>query len=163
MYPGVWRHGDWIEITARGTAIIYGRSDSTINRGASAWGPREIYRAVAAVDEVIDALVVDIPRPGTEGWMPLFVVLREGAELDDELRSRIAGEIREHCSPRHVPDEVFEIAEVPRTLSGKVLEVPVKRILMGTPAERAASRDSLANPAALDYFVELARRLAAEG
>jgi acetoacetyl-CoA synthetase len=158
-YPGVWRHGDWIEITSRGTAVIYGRSDSTINRSGVRMGTSEIYRAVLDVDEVLDALVVDIPRPGTEGWMPLFVVLREGAELDDTLRKEIARRVRERCSPRHVPDEVFRIAEVPRTLSGKVLEVPVKRILMGTPAEQAASRDSLANPAALDYFVELAGQL----
>jgi acetoacetyl-CoA synthetase len=102
-----------------------------------------------------------VPRPGTEGWMPLFVVLREGAELDDELRGRIARRVREQCSPRHVPDEVFRIDAVPRTLSGKALEVPVKRILMGTPAEQAASRDSLANPAALDWFVALAAKLAA--
>jgi acetoacetyl-CoA synthetase len=161
MYPGVWRHGDWIEITSRGTAIIYGRSDSTINRSGIRMGTSEVYRAVASVDEVTDALVVDLPRPGTEGWMPLFVVLREGVELDDELRSELARRIREQCSPRHVPDAVFAIAEVPRTLSGKVLEVPVKRILMGTPPEQAASRDSLANPAALDWFVELAAKLAA--
>jgi acetoacetyl-CoA synthetase len=159
-YPGVWRHGDWIEITSRGTAVIYGRSDSTINRSGVRMGTSEIYRAVLGVDEVVDALVVDVPRPGTEGWMPLFVVLREGAVLDDELRRTIARRIRERCSPRHVPDEVFEIAEVPRTLSGKALEVPVKRILMGTPAEQAASRDSLANPAALDWFVELAGTIA---
>ncbi|MDX6582471.1 MAG: acetoacetyl-CoA synthetase [Solirubrobacterales bacterium] len=159
MFPGVWRHGDWIEITSRGTAIIYGRSDSTINRSGVRMGTSEIYRAVASIDEVVDALVVDIPRPGTEGWMPLFVVLRDGAELDDDLTREIARRIRERCSPRHVPDRVYQIAEVPRTLSGKVLEVPVKRILMGTPAEQAASRDSLANPAALDYFVELAGRI----
>ena len=157
-YPGVWRHGDWIEITSRGTAVIYGRSDSTINRGGIRMGTSEIYRAVLDLDEVLDALVVDVPRPGTDGWMPLFVVLREGAELDDELRRALAKSIRERCSPRHVPDEVFAIAEVPRTLSGKVLEVPVKRILMGTPAEQAASRDSLANPAALDYFTAMAAR-----
>ena len=159
-YPGVWRHGDWIEITSRGTAVIYGRSDSTINRSGIRMGTSEIYRAVLDVDAVLDALVVDIPRPGTEGWMPLFVVLREGAELDDDLRKEIARRVRERCSPRHVPDEVFQIAEVPRTLSGKVLEVPVKRILMGTPPEQAASRDSLANPAALDYFVALAAEIA---
>jgi acetoacetyl-CoA synthetase len=158
-YPGVWRHGDWIEITSRGTAVIYGRSDSTINRSGIRMGTSEIYRAVLDVDAVLDALVVDVPRPGTEGWMPLFVVLREGAELDDDLRREIARRVRERCSPRHVPDEVFRIAEVPRTLSGKALEVPVKRILMGTPTEQAASRDSLANPAALDYFVELASSL----
>jgi len=159
-YPGVWRHGDWIEITSRGTAIIYGRSDSTINRSGVRMGTSEIYRAVLGLDEVLDALVVDLPRPGTEGWMPLFVVLREGAPLDADLRGAIARRVRERCSPRHVPDEVFQIAEVPRTLSGKALEVPVKRILMGTPAEQAASRDSLANPAALDYFVALAGELA---
>jgi acetoacetyl-CoA synthetase len=155
VYPGVWRHGDWIEITDRGTAIITGRSDSTINRGGIRMGTAEIYRAVLAVDEVVDALVVDVPR-GDEDWMPLFVVLREGVELDDDLVARIRRRIREDCSPRHVPSEISAIAEVPRTLSGKVLEVPVKRILMGTPVEKAASRDSLANPAALDYFVTLA-------
>jgi acetoacetyl-CoA synthetase len=159
QYPGVWRHGDWIEITSRGTAVIYGRSDSTINRSGIRMGTSEIYRAVLSVDAIVDALVVDVPRPGTDGWMPLFVVLREDAELNDELRREIAKRVREHCSPRHVPDEVFAIAEVPRTLSGKVLEVPVKRILMGTPAEKAASRDSLANPAALDYFTEMAAGL----
>jgi acetoacetyl-CoA synthetase len=163
QYPGVWRHGDWIEITSRGTAVIYGRSDSTINRQGVRMGTSEIYRAVAAVPEVLDALVVDVPRPGTEGWMPLFVVLREGGELDEDLVARIKGVIRERCSPRHVPNEVFRIDEVPRTLSGKVLEVPVKRILMGEPPERAASRDSLANPAALDYFVGLAGKLDSAG
>jgi acetoacetyl-CoA synthetase len=156
MFPGIWRHGDWIEITSRGTAIIYGRSDSTINRGGIRMGTSEIYRAVLDLDEILDALVVDVPRPGTDGWMPLFIVLREDAELDDELKREIAKRVRERCSPRHVPDEVFAIAEVPRTLSGKVLEVPVKRILTGTPAEQAASRDSLANPAALDYFTAMA-------
>ncbi|HEX5376546.1 MAG TPA: acetoacetate--CoA ligase [Solirubrobacterales bacterium] len=158
-YPGVWRHGDWIEVTSRGTAVIYGRSDSTINRSGIRMGTSEIYRAVLGIDEIVDALVVDVPRPGTEGWMPLFVVLREGAELDDELRKEIAKRVRTQCSPRHVPDEVYPIAEVPRTLSGKILEVPVKRILMGTPPEKAASRDSLANPAALDWFVEFAAKL----
>ena len=159
MFPGVWRHGDWIEITSRGTAIIYGRSDSTINRGGIRMGTSEIYRAVLDLDQIVDALVVDVPRPGTDGWMPLFVVLREGAALDEELTREIARRVRAQCSPRHVPDEVFAIDAVPRTLSGKVLEVPVKRILMGTPAEQAASRDSLANPAALDYFTEMAARL----
>ena len=158
MYPGVWRHGDWIEITERGTAIIYGRSDSTINRGGIRMGTSEIYRAVLADDDVVDAVVVDV-----DGWMPLFVVLREGAELDDDLTARIAKRIREYCSPRHVPNEVHRIAEVPRTLSGKVLEVPIKRILMGTPPEQAASRDSLANPAALDWFVEWKKSLSAAG
>lgn len=158
-YPGVWRHGDWLEITSRGTAVIYGRSDSTINRSGIRMGTSEIYRAVLDLDEIVDALVVDIPRPDTEGWMPLFVVLREGIEVDDGLCKEIAKRVRSQCSPRHVPDDVFQIAEVPRTLSGKALEVPVKRILMGTPPEKAASRDSLANPAALDWFVEFAGTL----
>jgi acetoacetyl-CoA synthetase len=155
-YPGVWRHGDWIKITERGTAVIYGRSDSTINRGGVRMGTSEIYRAVLAVDEVVDALVVDVPREGEDNWMPLFVVVREGRELDEDLVGEIRRRVREDCSPRHVPSEVRAIAEVPRTLSGKVLEVPVKRILMGQPPEKAASRESLANPEALDYFVELA-------
>ncbi len=156
MYPGIWRHGDWIRITERGTAVIYGRSDSTINRGGIRMGTSEIYRAVLAVPEIVDALVVDVPQPGEENWMPLFVVLREGAALDDDLVAAIRRRVREDCSPRHVPSEVREIAEVPRTLSGKVLEVPVKRILMGEAPEKAASRDSLANPAALDVFVAMA-------
>jgi acetoacetyl-CoA synthetase len=160
MYPGVWRHGDWIEITERGTAIISGRSDSTINRGGIRMGTAEIYRAVLAVEEITDALVVDVGGRGPnhdEDWMPLFVVLREGAELDDDLRKRIASRIREDCSPRHVPNEIVEIKEIPRTLSGKVLELPVKKILMGADPETAASRDSLQNPAALDFFVSWAR------
>ena len=159
MFDGVWRHGDWIRITPRGGAVIYGRSDSTINRQGVRMGTSEIYRAATAVPEVVDALVVDLPREGGELWMPLFVVLRDGVSLDDELVAQIKRRIREDCSPRHVPNEVRQIAEIPRTLSGKILEVPVKKILMGTPAERAASIDSLANPHALDYFVALANEL----
>ncbi len=136
MFPGTWRHGDWIELTERGTAIIYGRSDSTINRGGIRMGTAEIYRAVLALEQIVDALVVDLPNPDGDGWMPLFVVLREGAVLDEALTKEIARRVREQCSPRHVPNQVFEIAEVPRTLSGKVLEVPVKRILMGTARSR---------------------------
>jgi acetoacetyl-CoA synthetase len=157
QYPGIWRHGDWIKITPRGTAVISGRSDSTINRGGIRMGTSEIYRAVLSLDEVLDALVVDVPREGTDGWMPLFVVLRDGESLSDELIAEIRKRIRVDCSPRHVPDEVREIAEVPRTLSGKLLEVPVKRILTGMAPEKAASRESLANPKALDYFVGLAQ------
>ena len=157
MYGGrVWRHGDWIEITERGTAIISGRSDSTINRGGVRMGTSEIYRAVLAVDEIVDALVVDV-----DGWMPLFVVLREGATLDDALLGALRKRIREDCSPRHVPNDVYAVAEIPRTLSNKVLEVPVKKILLGTPVDKAAATDSLANPRALDFFVGLAAERAA--
>jgi acetoacetyl-CoA synthetase len=155
MFPGVWRHGDWIEITSRGSAIIYGRSDSTINRGGVRIGTSEIYRSVLSLAQVLDALVVDLPRAGTDGWMELFVVLRDGIALDDALIAEIRRRLRADCSPRHLPDEVRQIAAVPRTLSGKLLEVPVKRILMGTPIEQAVSRESLANPDALDVFLDL--------
>jgi acetoacetyl-CoA synthetase len=151
MFPGVWRHGDWLKLTARGSGVIYGRSDSTINRQGVRMGTSEIYSAVEAVPEVLDSLVIDI-----DDVMSLFVVV--SGELTDELAARIRSEVRARCSPRHVPDEIVRIDEVPRTLSGKKLEVPVKKILMGVDAEKAASRDSLANPAALDWFV--ARRAA---
>jgi acetoacetyl-CoA synthetase len=156
MFPGTWRHGDWIEITDRGSAVIYGRSDSTINRGGIRIGTAEIYRAVLESEDIVDALVVDLPRDGTDGVIELFVVLREGATLTDDLRKQLARSIRERCSPRHVPDDVTAIEAVPRTLSGKVVEVPVKRILMGADPSEVVSRDSLANPEALDYFVTLA-------
>ncbi len=120
-------------------------------------GTAEIYGAVLGIEAIVDALVLDLPRPGTDGWMELFVVLGPGDELSDALVSEISARIRADCSPRHVPDEIRRIDAVPRTLSGKVLEVPVKRILTGTAPEKAASRESLANPEALDYFVELAR------
>jgi acetoacetyl-CoA synthetase len=155
-YPGVWRHGDWIELTERGTAIIYGRSDSTINRGGVRMGTSEIYRAVLALDDIVDALVVDVPQEGTDGVMSLFVVLRAGAVLDDGLEQALRQSIREYCSPRHVPDRIAAVDAVPRTLSGKLLEVPVKRILMGEVPDQVASRDALANPEALDAFVALA-------
>ncbi len=163
MYPGIWRHGDWIRITPRGGAVIYGRSDATINRQGVRMGTSEIYRAAGAMEEVVDALVVDIPRGEDELWMVLFVVLREDVALDDELKARIARRVREDCSPRHVPNEIMQIPDVPRTLSGKILEVPVKRILMGIPPAQAASIDSLANPGALDWFVALAGRLDGSG
>ena len=159
VYPGVWRHGDWIKITSRGSAVIYGRSDATINRAGVRIGTSEIYRALNTLPAVADALVLDLPRPGTPGWIILFVVLGNGVLLDDELRSAIGLAIREFASPRHVPNEIRQIPEVPRTLSGKLLEIPVKRILMGADPATSASRDSLSNPAALEYFVELARSL----
>jgi len=155
-FPGVWRHGDWIEITARGTAIITGRSDATINRGGVRMGTGELYRSVLALDDVLDALVVDVPAPDGSR-MTLFVVLSDGTVLDEALESEIRRRIREECSPRHVPDEVLAAPQIPRTLSGKILEVPVKRILMGAPVDEVASRDSLANPEALDWFARLAR------
>jgi acetoacetyl-CoA synthetase len=157
-YPGIWRHGDWIEITGHDGVIVYGRSDSTINRGGVRMGTSEFYASVLTLDEVADALVVDVVRPDGSSWLPLFVVLADGAELDDDLRRSIAVRLRTDCSPRHVPDEVLAVPEVPRTRTGKPLEVPVKRILMGADADQVLDREALANPAALDPFLELAKR-----
>jgi len=161
VYPGVWRHGDWIKIKANDACVIYGRSDSTINRGGVRMGTSEIYSAVEKVEEVKDSLVVDIHRPDGSAYMPLFVVLEEEVELDDDLKNRIKRSIRENASPRHVPNEVLAVRDIPRTLNGKKLEVPVKKILSGTPPEKAASKDSLSNPESLDHFAELAGRLGA--
>jgi acetoacetyl-CoA synthetase len=152
MYPGVWRHGDWIRITERGSAVIYGRSDSTLNRGGVRMGTSEFYRVVEELPEVSDSLVIDLSGLGEDGRLLLFVVLVPGAQLDDALRQRIAGRLREELSPRHVPDEIEAIAEVPRTLNGKKLEVPVKRLLAGTPLEQAVSPGAVANAAALQAF-----------
>ena len=157
-YPGVWRHGDWIKIKPEGSAVIYGRSDSTINRGGVRMGTSEIYRAVDTVEEIRDSLVIDIHKQNGEAYMPLFVVLEEGVELDEDLVVKIKKSIREATSPRHVPDEIQAVPDVPRTLNGKKLEVPVKKILAGTPPEEAVSKDSLSNPGSLDTFVELADR-----
>jgi acetoacetyl-CoA synthetase len=156
VFPGVWRHGDWIKVKQDGSCVIYGRSDSTINRGGVRMGTSEIYSAVNKIDEVSDSLVVDVPRDGGNSFMPLFVVLQEGVELDDDLEGRIKSSIRENASPRHVPNEIFAVSDIPRTLNGKKLEVPVKKILSGTPPEKAASKESLSNPESLDRFVELA-------
>ena len=151
MFPGIWRHVDWIKITERGTAVIYGRSDSTINRGGVRMGTSEIYSAVESVPAVLDSLVVDV-----EDEMILFVVVRDA--LTDEVIAEIRRRVREHCSPRHVPDRIVQIPEVPRTLSNKKLEVPVKKILLGAAPESVASRDSLANPEALDWIAEFSVR-----
>ena len=156
VYPGVWRHGDWIKVKDDGACVIYGRSDSTINRGGVRMGTAEIYSAVDRVDEVTDSLVVDILKDGGNSFMPLFVVLKEGIELDDDLKRRIRSSIKENASPRHVPNEIFAVPDIPRTLNGKKLEVPVKKILSGTPPQKAASKESLSNPDALDRFAELA-------
>ncbi len=161
MYPGVWRHGDWIKITPHGSCVIYGRSDSTLNRGGVRIGTSEFYRVVEELPEVLDSLIVDTGELGREGRLCLFVVLQTGVRLDDALRARITQKLRQELSPRHAPNEIYAIDEVPRTINGKKLEVPVKRILAGTPAERAVSPDATSNPQALRFFVELAGRRAA--
>lgn len=152
MYPGVWRHGDWLELTPRGSGILYGRSDATINRGGIRMGSAEIYRAVLTLPEVVDALVVDLPGDDGVDVMPMFVVLADSVSLDEGLVDRIRRAIREQVSPRHVPDRVFTVPELPRTLTGKTLEIPVKRLLLGADIDQVASRDSLANPQALEWF-----------
>ncbi|MEM0271514.1 MAG: acetoacetate--CoA ligase [Thermoprotei archaeon] len=159
VYPGVWRHGDWIKITQRGTCIIYGRSDSTIKRHGVRIGTAEIYRAVESLPEVLDSLAVDLEGLGGESKMLLFVVLKPGVELNPQLESKIKEKIRVDTSPRFVPDEVYQIAEIPRTLNGKKLEVPVKRIIMGLPLEKAVNMGSVANPDALKFFLELRQNL----
>ena len=139
--------------------MIFGRSDSTINRGGIRMGTSEIYSAVDKIEEVADSLVVDVSKGGGSSFMPLFVVLQEGVELDDDLKNTIKGSIKENTSPRHVPNEIFAVPEIPKTLNGKKLEVPVKKILSGTPLEEAASKESLSNPESLDHYVELARKI----
>jgi len=158
MFPGIWRHGDWIRITATGSAVIYGRSDATINRHGVRMGTSELYRAVEAMPEVLDSLVVDLEYLGRESWMPLFVVLREGLVLDDALAARIKAAVKLALSPRHVPNDVFQVAAIPRTLSGKKMELPVKRLLMGADPAQVLNPDAMANADAVAWFVELARR-----
>jgi acetoacetyl-CoA synthetase len=156
-FPGVWDHGDWITITARGTCVITGRSDSTLNRGGVRLGTSDFYAVVEALPEISDSLVIHLDDPdGGPGELLLFVTTAEGSKLDDDLRDRICRALRANLSPRHVPDRTIEVQAIPRTLSGKKLEVPVKRILMGMSATRAASKDSMAEPAALEPFEALA-------
>jgi acetoacetyl-CoA synthetase len=157
-FPGVWRHGDWIKITEQGSCVIYGRSDSTLNRGGVRMGTSEFYRVVADLPEVEDSLVIDTGALGRDGKLLLFVVLAEGVTLDEGVRSRINETLHRELSPRHVPDQIHAVREVPYTLNGKKVEVPVKRILMGIPVERAVSRAAISNPESLRYFAELAGR-----
>lgn len=152
MFPGVWRHGDWIRITPRGGAVIYGRSDATINRHGIRMGTAELYRAVEALPEVLDSLVVDLEYLGRESWMPLFVVLREGVVLDEALTRRLKDAIRRALSARHVPDAVFQVAAIPRTLSGKKMELPVRKLLLGAPAAQVFRLDAMANADSVAWF-----------
>jgi acetoacetyl-CoA synthetase len=157
IFPGVWRHGDWITLTDRGSCVITGRSDATLNRGGVRLGTSEFYSVVESLPEVVDSLVVHLEdAEGGAGELLLFVVLADSVTLDDALRGRIATALRTSLSPRHVPDEIYQVRAVPRTLSAKKLEVPVKRILTGTPVEKAAAKGALANPESLTAFEELA-------
>jgi acetoacetyl-CoA synthetase len=159
VYPGVWRHGDWIKFNERGGCVIYGRSDSTINRQGIRMGTSEIYQAVESLPEIMESLIVDLELLGRESYMPLFVVLREGVELDEGLIVRIKQKIRQDISPRHVPDEIFAIDQIPYTLSGKRMEVPIRRILLGQAFEKAANPGAMRNPDSLKFFIDLSARL----
>ncbi|HEX6869057.1 MAG TPA: acetoacetate--CoA ligase [Candidatus Limnocylindrales bacterium] len=159
MYPGVWRHGDWIRITERGSAVIEGRSDSTLNRQGIRFGTSELYSVVERLPDIVDSLVIGLEMPGGRYWMPLFVVLADDATLDDGTRDRINGAIRTALSQRHVPDEIIAIPAVPRTLTGKKMEVPVKRLLQGRSLAEVAAPGAIADPRALDFFVAYATRI----
>jgi acetoacetyl-CoA synthetase len=162
VFPGVWRHGDWITIDAAGRSVITGRSDATLNRGGVRLGTSEFYSVVEGLPEVLDSVVVHLEQgDDPNGELLLFVVLADGVELDDALRARLVTQLRQALSPRHVPDEIHQVRAVPRTLSAKKLEVPVKRILTGTPVETAAARGALANPESLAEFERLARERSA--
>ena len=166
MYPGIWRHGDWMRIVPHpelgaSAAIIYGRSDATINRHGIRMGTAELYRAVDAMAEVMDSLVVDLEYLGRPSWMPLFVVLREGLLLDAALTAKLKLAVRQALSPRHVPDDIYQVSAIPRTLSGKKMELPVKKLLMGADAASVLKRDAMSNADSIDWFIDLARQRAA--
>jgi acetoacetyl-CoA synthetase len=160
MYPGVWRHGDWLKVGPNGGCIIYGRSDATINRHGLRMGTSELYSAVEALPEVLDSMVVDLEYLGRDSYMPLFVVLREGLSLDAVLHQRLVDAIKTALSPRFVPNEIFQVAEIPRTLSGKKQELPIKKLLLGQPLAKVVNREAMANPGCLDWYVALAARRA---
>ncbi|MDQ3667923.1 MAG: acetoacetate--CoA ligase [Acidobacteriota bacterium] len=159
LYPGIWRHGDWIRISSRGSVVIYGRSDATINRLGVRIGTSDLYRVIDEIPGILDSLVTDISLNGRESVMFLFVALAEGQELEESFKASIRERVKSALSPRHVPSEIIAVPEVPRTLNGKKLEVPVKKILMGVPVEKAVNLDSVSNPASMNYFVDFAKRI----
>ena len=153
-YPGIWRHGDFFRINSRGGCFVLGRSDSTLNRYGIRIGTAEVYRALASLDEIDDALIVNLDLPGGRFFMPLFVKLRTEKSLNADLTKKIADSLRTQYTPRHVPDRVIEVPDIPKTLTGKKMEVPVRKILMGVSAEKAANRSAMVNPQALDFFTD---------
>jgi acetoacetyl-CoA synthetase len=157
MYPGVWRHGDWIRLTPEGSAVIQGRSDSTLNRAGVRIGTSEIYSAVESLPEIRDSLVIGLELPEGGYYMPLFVVVSDRYRLDDALKHKINATIRGHFSPRHVPDEIVAVPAIPRTLSDKKMEVPVKKLFMGVAIDKAANVGATRSPEAVEFFAELAR------
>ena len=159
MFPGIWRHGDWIKIDEKGSSVIFGRSDSTINRQGVRLGTSEIYRVVESLDEVLEGLVVDLEYLGRKSNLSLFIALKPNSALSDSLKEKIKTEIKQKVSPRFVPNEIFEVKEVPKTFSGKKLEVPIRKILLGQPVEKVVNRGSVANPDSLNYFIELSKEI----
>ncbi len=156
VFPGIWRHGDYLKVTDRHTCVIYGRSDATINRGGIRIGTSEIYRAVDHVREVSDSLIVDVPKGDGDSYTPLFVMMKDGTDLTEYIKKTIKNEIRTQCSPRHVPSGIYQVPDLPKTLNGKKLEIPIKKILMGKPVDQVVNKGSLSNQGALDYFVRFA-------
>ena len=156
MYPNVWRHGDWLKVTPAGSCVIYGRSDATINRYGLRMGTSELYSAIEALPDVLDSLVVDLEYLGRESYMPLFVVLRPNVALDQAMKNKLNNAIKIALSPRFVPNDIFLVPEIPRTLSGKKQELPIKKLLLGQPIEKVVNRDAMANPDCLDWYVQFA-------
>ncbi len=157
VFPGIWRHGDYLKVTNRHTCVIYGRSDATINRGGIRIGTSEIYRAVDHVSEVSDSLIVDVPKGDGDSYTPLFVLMKDGEELTEDVKRTIKKQIRTQCSPRHVPSGIYQAPDLPKTLNGKKLEIPIKKILTGKPVDEVVNKGSLSNEASLDYFVQFAK------
>ena len=156
MYPNVWRHGDWLKVTPAGSCVIYGRSDATINRYGLRMGTSELYSAIEALPDVLDSLVVDLEYLGRESYMPLFVVLRPNVALDQAMKNKLNNAIKIALSPRFVPNDIFLVPEIPRTLSGKKQELPIKKLLLGQPIEKVVNRDAMANPDCLEWYVQFA-------
>ncbi len=162
ILPGIWRHGDWVKITRVNGVVILGRSDATLNRQGVRIGTAEIYRPIDNVREIRDSLIVNIEQPGGGDYMPLFVVMKEGEILTDDVRLAIKNALRSAYSPRHVPDDIIEVNDIPYTISGKKMEMPVKKILMGQPADKAVNKGSVKNPASLDFFIQFATSMKAK-
>jgi acetoacetyl-CoA synthetase len=157
-FPHVWRHGDWVKITVHHGVVIYGRSDATLNRGGVRIGTSEIYRAVDKINEVKDSLIICIEQKGGTFWMPLFVVMKAGQTLTEDIRQRITKTLRQDYSPRHVPDEIIEVADIPYTISGKKTETPVKKVLMGNDPAKVLNAGTLRNPSSMDAFIAMAQK-----
>jgi acetoacetyl-CoA synthetase len=155
-YPGVWRHGDFFKVNARGGCFVYGRSDSTLNRFGVRIGSAEIYRCVERLAEVVDSLIICLETPNGGYYMPLFVKLAPGCELDAALQAKINAQLRGDCSPRHVPDDIHAVPDIPYTLTAKKMEVPIRRILRGEPLDRVLARDAMSNPASIDWYIAFA-------